>query len=157
MADLPKGYAIQTKKFKKIVVDHKLGEGGQGAVYRVEYDGKAKALKWYSGKKFKEPKKFYENLQNNIERGKPTDAFLWPEDITEHVGGAFGYIMDLRPPEFREFSLYLLAKEKFASVTAIAYAGLNIIEAFRELHNSGYSYQDLNDGNFFVNPKKCIS
>ena len=32
-------------------------------------------------------------------------------------------------------------------------AALNITNGFRELHNSGFSYQDLNDGNFFVNPK----
>jgi len=94
--DLEKGYTIRTKKFKKVTVDHKLGEGGQGAVYRVDYDGNAKALKWYSGKKFKNPDKFYANLENNIKRGKPTKAFLWPEDLTEYDGGAFGYIMDLR-------------------------------------------------------------
>ena len=35
MLDLDKGYTIQTKGFKKVVVDKKLGEGGQGAVYRV--------------------------------------------------------------------------------------------------------------------------
>jgi len=51
MADLPKGYTIQTKNFKKVAVGDKLGEGGQGSVYRVDYDGKPKALKWYTGKK----------------------------------------------------------------------------------------------------------
>jgi predicted Ser/Thr protein kinase len=51
MADLPKEYTTQTKNFKKVIVDKKLGEGGQGAVYHVNYDGKPKALKWYTGKK----------------------------------------------------------------------------------------------------------
>jgi serine/threonine protein kinase len=32
-------------------------------------------------------------------------------------------------------------------------AALRITAGFRELHNKGYSYQDLNDGNFFINPK----
>jgi DNA-binding helix-hairpin-helix protein with protein kinase domain len=32
-------------------------------------------------------------------------------------------------------------------------AALNIVAGFRELHNKGYSYQDLNDGNFFIHPK----
>jgi hypothetical protein len=45
-------------------------------VYRVDYNGKLKALKWYSGKKIKEPGKFYANLENNIKRGRPTGAFL---------------------------------------------------------------------------------
>jgi serine/threonine protein kinase len=153
MIDLLKGFTIQTKNFKKVVVEHKLGEGGQGAVYHVNYDGKPKALKWYSGKKFKDPKKFYANLENNIKKGKPTNAFLWPEDITEHKGDAFGYIMDLRPAEYKDFSRFLIGKEGFTSITAMTNAAMQITSGFRELHTKGYSYQDLNDGNFFINPK----
>jgi len=151
--ELEKGYTIKTKNFKKVVVDHKLGEGGQGAVYRVDYDGTAKALKWYSGKKFKDPEKFYANLENNIKKGKPTNTFLWPEDLTDFDGEAFGYIMDLRPGDYRDFPKFLIGKEGFASITAMTNAALHITAGFRELHNSGYSYQDLNDGNFFINPK----
>jgi len=156
MADLENGYTIQTKGFKKVVVGKKLGEGGQGAVYHVNYDGKPKALKWYSGKKFKNPNKFYQNLENNIKKGKPTNTFLWPEDITEKDGEAFGYIMDLRPSEYVDFTKILLGKKKeyaFASITAMCNASLQIIDGFGELHRKGYSYQDLNDGNFFINPK----
>jgi serine/threonine protein kinase len=162
MADLEKGYTIETKSFKKVVVvsdpkikngDHKLGEGGQGAVYLVDYSGKQKVLKWYTGKKIKKPKKFYDNLINNINKGKPTDAFLWPEDITEKQGEAFGYIMDLRPKEYEDFSRFLLGRVGFASITAMTNASLQITAAFRALHQKGYSYQDLNDGNFFINPQ----
>ena len=153
MPDLHKGYPIQTKSFKTIVVDHKLGEGGQGAVYRVEYDGKAKALKWYSGRKFKDPEKFYANIQNNIQNGKPSNTFLWPEDVTEKHGEAFGYIMDLRPGDYKDFTKFLIGKEGFASTTAIVNTALQIVAGFRALHLKGYSYQDLNDGNFFINPK----
>jgi serine/threonine protein kinase len=153
MADLETGYTIKTKGFKQVVVGKKLGEGGQGAVYQVGYDGKQKALKWYSGKKFKNANKFYANLENNIKKGKPTKAFLWPEDITEKAGEAFGYIMDLRPAEYKDFTKFLLGKETFASITAMCNASLQIIDGFGELHRKGYSYQDLNDGNFFINPK----
>ena len=31
-------------------------------------------------------------------------------------------------------------------------AALNIVHAFRDLHGKGMSYQDLNDGNFFIDP-----
>jgi len=153
MADLPKEYTIQTKKAKKVIVERKLGEGGQGVVYRVDYAGKPMALKWYSGKKIKDPRQFYANIGNNIDKGKPTGAFLWPEDITVHDGSAFGYIMDLRPDDYRDFSKFLLGKEGFASVTAMTNAALKIVAGFRALHQKGYSYQDLNDGNFFINPK----
>jgi DNA-binding helix-hairpin-helix protein with protein kinase domain len=153
MADLQNGFSIQTKDFKKVVVGKKLGEGGQGAVYEVNFDGKKKALKWYSGKKIANPKKFYENLENNIKKGKPTNSFLWPEAITEKDGTAFGYIMDLRPSEYKDFSIFLINKEKFASITAMVNSAMQITAGFRELHRAGYSYQDLNDGNFFIDPK----
>jgi serine/threonine protein kinase len=153
MADLPKGHTIQTKDFKKVVVGLKLGEGGQGAVYKVDYNGVPKALKWYSGKKIANPKKFIDNLENNIKKGKPTNAFLWPEAITEKEGDAFGYIMDLRPPEYKDFSKFLIGREGFASITAMTNAALQITAGFRALHQNGYSYQDLNDGNFFIDPK----
>ncbi|GBU28944.1 hypothetical protein R84B8_02506 [Treponema sp. R8-4-B8] len=153
MEDLKMGTSFKTKKGETIKILEKLGEGGQGTVYKVSYNGKIKAFKFYHHNFIKNSIKFYQNLENNINKGAPTAAFLWPQDITEKTEKGYGYIMDLCPPEFKEFSLFLLAKEKFASVTAMINSGLYIIEAFRELHNSGYSYQDLNDGNFFVNPK----
>ncbi|MCL2042506.1 MAG: hypothetical protein FWG89_00045 [Treponema sp.] len=153
MEDLKKGLVLQTCSGKTVKVQEKLGEGGQGAVYRVANNSKQKALKWYHKNALKNPVKFYENLESNIAKGAPTKSFLWPLDLTQKTDDGFGYIMDLRPGEYKDFSLFLLAKEKFASVTAITNAGLQIIESFRELHNSGYSYQDLNDSNFFVNPK----
>ena len=159
MTYLPIGFQIKTTGFKTVrVLDPKnggtfLGEGGQGVVYLVDYDGEQKALKWYSGKKFKDPGKFYANLENNIRKGAPAGTFLWPLDITEKKGGAFGYVMNLRPGEYRDFSKFLIGKEVFANTTAMTVAALHITAGFRALHNAGYSYQDLNDGNFFINPK----
>jgi len=160
--DLKPGFSIQTTDFKKVTVlpanespngKCPIGEGGQGAVYAVNFDGKIKALKWYSGTKIANPKKFYENLENNIKKGKPTEAFLWPEAITVKQGEAFGYIMDLRPTEYKDFTKFLLGREGFASLNAWVNSAMQIIEGFRTLHQKGYSYQDLNDGNFFINPQ----
>ena len=49
----------------------------------------------------------------------------------------------------------IIASDKinFASFKAIAEAAIKITHAFRALHSIGYSYQDLNDGNFFINIK----
>ena len=153
MKEFQKGQRIRTASGGELEVIQKLGEGGQGIVYKVNYNGKQLALKWYFGNKLSNADKFYRNIQNNIKQGAPTSAFLWPLEITEYFEGSFGYLMELRPSEYKDFSLFLLAKVRFASIEAIINTALCITNGFRELHNKGYSYQDLNDGNFFVNPK----
>ena len=153
MKEFPKGQRIKTVSGSKLEVVQKLGEGGQGVVYKVNYNGKPLALKWYFSNKLNNADKFYRNIQNNIKQGAPTNVFLWPLEITEYFEGSFGYLMELRPPEYKDFSLFLLAKVHFANIEALINTALCITNGFRELHNRGYSYQDLNDGNFFVNPK----
>lgn len=153
MKEFQKGQRIKTVSGGELEVIQKLGEGGQGVVYKVNYNGKPLALKWYFGNKLNNADKLYRNIQNNIKQGTPTGAFLWPLEITEYFEGSFGYLMELRPPEYKDFSLFLLAKVHFANIEALINTALCITNGFRELHNRGYSYQDLNDGNFFVNPK----
>lgn len=153
MKEFQKGQRIKTVSGGELEVIQKLGEGGQGVVYKVNYNGKSLALKWYFGNKLNNADKFYRNIQNNIKQGAPTNAFLWPLEITEYFEGSFGYLMELRPPEYKDFSLFLLAKVHFSNIEALINTALCITNGFRELHNRGYSYQDLNDGNFFVNPK----
>ena len=134
------------------------GSGGQGRVFKVEYNGKEYALKWYHIDVFKDKAAdFYVNLQNNIKKGAPNDHFLWPLGITEIQDGTFGYIMKVRPSGYEELTSFFVGSRKrqqvhFKSFNAIATAAINIIQAFRELHNNGYTYQDINNGNFFINP-----
>ena len=131
-----------------------LAEGGQGDVYVVEQLGQQKALKWYKPTGMgKDPKAFYENLKHNyIKQSPDKNVFLWPEDITEWIDGSFGYVMPLRPSGYYEVGDYLLTKVRFKSMKTVIDAALNIVSAYRILHNNGYCYQDLNDGNFFINP-----
>lgn len=153
MAELEKGQRIKTTSGKELEVIEKLGEGGQGTVYRVKYEGRELALKWYFPHKLHNKKDFYSNIQENINAGAPAKNFLWPLEITEMTEDSFGYLMKLRPKEYQDFSKFLLAKVRFASVEALIHAGVSIVHGFRRLHNKGLSYQDLNDGNFFVNPQ----
>ena len=44
-------------------------------------------------------------------------------------------------------------KVKFASLDVMLTAAINIVKAFRALHLSGKSYQDLNDGGFFIDTR----
>lgn len=150
---LPAGHRITTVLGKTMTVEKHLGEGGQGDVYLVNYEGQKKALKWYKENGMgKDPKAFYENIRNNAEHGAPSKDFLWPEDITGWVDGTFGYVMDLRPEGYYEVTEYMLTNVRFSSYRTIIDAALRIVTAYRLLHNQGYSYQDLNDGNFFINP-----
>ncbi|MBQ0055214.1 MAG: serine/threonine protein kinase [Synergistaceae bacterium] len=153
MAEFSQGDRIPVKQGGETKILCKLGEGGQGIVYRVEYQGKQYALKWYFAGKMKEPKQFYKNIESNIKIGAPSPVFLWPEFITEEYNGSFGYLMALRPSGYEEFGSFLLAKSHFKSLHAVVNAALSIVNGFRELHRKGLSYQDLNDGNFFINPE----
>jgi len=151
MRELKLNHQLTTIYNQQVTVLEKLGEGGQGIVYKVKYGDQEMALKWYFKSKLQDPQKFYNNIQHNIDVGAPNDSFLWPLDMTDWVDGTFGYIMPLRPKGFDDFSKYLLAKIGFKSLTAWVNTALNIVEAFDTLHKKGYNYQDLNDGNFFIN------
>lgn len=150
MADLKSGDILQTEKGVSVKIDSLLGEGGQGKIYRVTYNGQPKALKMYKPESVKNLEWFRENLHREIKEGSPSEKFLWPQDVTLETNGTFGYIMDLRPSDYREFDDILLAKCEFSSFTAMINCALNIVSAFRVLHRKGYVYQDLNNGNFFV-------
>ena len=85
MKEFQKGQRIKTASGSELEVLEKLGEGGQGIVYRVNYNGRQLALKWYFGNKLSNADKFYRNIQNNIKQGAPTTSFLWPLEITEYL------------------------------------------------------------------------
>ena len=149
MQELKNGDWVNLTNGSQAKIVEELGRGGQGIVYRVEIDGKQMALKWY----LNAPEhKFYRNLEENTSKGAPSDAFLWPEFVTKKERGSYGYIMPLRPMGYYEFGHFLLAKRQFKSFEAIVNAAMKICEGFKLLHLRGYSYQDLNDGNFFINP-----
>lgn len=150
---LAAGTKIKTLYGTTIEVKKWIGGGGQGDVFIIDYNGENKALKWYKPNGMgNKPDKFYENIKNNVFKGAPSDEFLWPLDITEWNDGRFGYIMNLRPSGYYEVSDYMLTNVRFKSYKTIIDAALRIVSAYRILHNNGYSYQDLNDGNFFINP-----
>lgn len=150
MTELSKGTKVTLSNGGFVTIKKELGRGGQGIVYLVDYNGKDMALKWY----LNAPDScFYTNLNNNILNGAPCDAFLWPKALAERQQGSFGYLMDLRPDNYFEFGNFLMAKKNFASFDAMLSAAMKICNGFMMLHRFGYSYQDLNDGNFFIDPK----
>lgn len=150
MTELSKNSIVSLVGGETATIIKELGRGGQGIVYLVEVRGEKKALKWYLNAP---DDKFYSNLAQNIASRAPSDAFLWPEYLTEKQQGSYGYIMKLRPQNYYEFGNFLLAKVSFKSFTAMLSAAMKICDGFMMLHRFGYSYQDLNDGNFFIDPQ----
>jgi serine/threonine protein kinase len=150
MIEFKKGDKIKLLGGSNAVIESKLGEGGQGIVYSVKIDDKPYALKWYTCK-FKDKDAFRKNMENNIANGPPDTKFLWPLFMTDEQNGSFGYVMDLRPKEYSEFSDILNKAVEFPSTQLLINSALNIANGFRSLHRKGLSYQDLNDGNFFIN------
>lgn len=150
MADLKLNSNVKLLNGKSCTVKKELGRGGQGVVYQVEYEGRPYALKWYTVNPGQD---FYKNLCDNASRGAPSQNFVWPLVVSQCAEGSFGYLMDLRPAGFADMSDFLLKKQQFNTVDAQMTACLQICNAFKALHAEGFSYQDLNDGNFFINPK----
>ncbi len=152
MPSLMQGESIPTINLTETVtILQYLAEGGQGEVYKVDYNGKTCALKWY--KRPAPPDVFYENLAVNVKKGAPNEHYLWPLMLTAKYKGSYGYIMELRPQQYHEFGEFLLNLARFRNYETMINAALNIVESFRILHSKGYSYQDVNEGGFFINPE----
>lgn len=151
MPSLVRGEKIPTIHLTETVtVMDYLAEGGQGEVYQVEYKGKLYALKWY--KRPVPPDIFYQNLADNVKKGAPNQHYLWPLMLTAKYKGSYGYLMELRPKNYHEFGEFLLNIVRFKSYEGMIQAAFHIVESFRLLHSKGYSYQDVNEGGFFINP-----
>ena len=135
-----------------------LGAGAQGEVYLVEHQGKRRALKWYVSSKIRGSPEFRKNLVRNAEAGPPSPYFVWPVDVSTDYKGGYGYVMELFPDGYEQFSdflrTYRITKEnpprkvpvRFADFDKVVLAGLRIVDSFAALHRTGKSYQDLNDG-----------
>ncbi|MCR4638533.1 protein kinase [Ruminococcus sp.] len=167
MIELEIGQEVEMEFGGKAKVLSVIGSGGQGIVYLVRFNGQKWALKWYDINKMSKPAAFRKNLQNNINDGPPSNKFLWPKYLTKEAeDGTFGYIMELKPEGFDSFvdilNTYKLEIDpltgrgvkrpvKFNTLSAMVTCVINIVNAFRQLHRAGKSYQDLNDGGFFIN------
>ncbi|MCQ2388063.1 MAG: serine/threonine-protein kinase [Clostridia bacterium] len=77
---------------------------------------------------------------------------LLPARSIALCNGKIGYLMDLRPKNFVSFVSYLTGKHPFKNRATMLKWCIKLCTAFKKLHEMGYSYQDLNDGSFFMDP-----
>ena len=150
---LKNGSIVVSQSGNKYIVEKLLGAGGQGEVYAVKLGTETYALKWY----FKHTATVMQRniLENLISKGKPDSSFLWPMDLISQSDGSLGYIMELRPPEFK--SIVDLMKRKaepnFYNLCKVAF---NLTKGYQKLHGMGYSYRDISFGNLFFNPDNGV-
>ena len=138
-----------------------LGGGTQGQVYEVDLAGERLALKWYLPRCLERDPQLERRLLESIRATAPSQAFLWPLALLRPTAaslalirsrrGGFGYLMELRPPQF------VAAVEHYAGRLDITLgqalqAAFYLAEAFHALHSKGLCYKDISLGNLFLEP-----
>ena len=147
---LKEGTILTSDCGNKYSVMKMLGAGGQGEVYDVECGGKHYALKWYYKKTATATQK--KILENLVTKGSPDDSFLWPEDlIYQKTGDPFGYIMALRPKNYKSI-VDLMKRKADPSFYVLCRTAYNLTKGYEKLHGMGYSYRDISFGNLFFDP-----
>ena len=149
VAEFSKGTKISLKNGDKVSIVYKLGEGGQGIVYRVKYDNDEYALKWYFKNSSTNAQR--EIIEKLIARGVPSNQFLWPLMLAEE-NESFGYLMRLRPPEYKNV-VDLMKRRTEPSFNSLIVACFNLAEGFKKLHSWGLCYCDVSFGNMFFHPE----
>ena len=131
------------------VVGRLLGRGAQGVVCELQDPvGSLYALKWYEAARPEQ----HRLLSYLIEKGAPSDRFLWPLGLARLPGrDSFGYLMRLRPDGYVELGA-LLSGEARASFAATIRLCFELARSFLRLHSLGLCYRDLSFGNVFFRP-----
>ena len=134
-------------------IEAPIGDGGQGEVYRVTLDGEPYALKWYHPVVLRIDATLRARLQVAIDHGAPSSSFLWPfELVTLPDGTGLGYLMRLRQPGYLKVQS-VLSGEVRPGFRVLAMLGWQLTDALLALHSKGLTYQDLNAGNVFFDPR----
>lgn len=150
MSDLLKPGDHVSSGDKKYRVLKEIGDGGQGNVYCVSEGEHLYALKWYN-KSASTPEQ-YESIEMLIEKGAPSEEFIWPIELVEGAStDNFGYVMPLiNTKRFTKLSYYFSGDVEVKRFETIIDAGIKMAHAFYALHINGLCYRDISFGNLFV-------
>ena len=133
-------------------VGRPLGAGSEGVVHEVVPDGAAAAplaLLWLRSDRA--TPELREAIARLVAAGLD-DRFLWPLDLALIPGRAeFGFVMALRRPELA--SMYdLFRQDVDPSWRVLARVGMELADAFSQLHARGLCYGEANFGQVFFDP-----
>lgn len=154
---LAPGTVMRAQDGSTVVVGPCIGEGGQGWVFGATTGlGEELALKWYK----QAPPNQREVLADLVERGAPSNRFLWPRSLVHRDDGlpGFGYVMDLRPPDYVGLASLLHGFDERGNHVDLSFAGTitlchQLARSFLRLHARGLCYRDINYGNVFFRPE----
>lgn len=127
-----------------------LGAGGQGEVYKARLGGEAVALKWFFPQMASPEQR--QAIEMLVRKGAPSEHFLWPLELaTDPQVQGFGYVMQLRPPRFKNI-VDLMKRRIEPTFRALATSGVNLAHNYLLLHSQGLCYRDISFGNAFFDP-----
>ncbi|MGH8908027.1 MAG: protein kinase domain-containing protein [Egibacteraceae bacterium] len=156
---LTAGTEVEVEGHGPVTVGRCLGEGGQGAVFEAhDRARRAFALKWY--RTGAAPADHADNLAELVERGPPSERFLWPLGLARIKGrDEFGYLMRLRPSGYVDLHQYLSGTDDQGRPLEVSFAALTTLSfqlarSFLKLHALGLCYRDINRGNLFFAPDR---
>ena len=142
--------AIQLENGKMCIVKEFLGSGGQGEVYRVEFEGQSLALKWYFPQQATAQQRAA--LEELLAISAPNAHFLFPLHLASSTQNAgFGYLMPIRQSNYKNIS-DLMKRRIEPSFRQLLTATIQLVDSFQLLHAKGLCYRDISFGNFFIDP-----
>ena len=155
--ELARGQPFRLSSGSTGIVGELIGSGGQGAVYAVDTAGRRLALKWYHSHVVLADLTLRARIARMVRQGPPDQNFLWPLDFAEIQGSpSFGYIMPLISSDRRPLKDLFVAPPRGINpaLDIRATACFDIATSFQRLHATGYCYQDINFGGFFIDAER---
>ena len=148
---LREGQSVRTEPSgMSCTAEQLLGAGGQGEVYKARLGGEAVALKWFFPQMATAEQR--QAIEVLVRKGAPSEHFLWPLELaTDPQVQGFGYVMQLRPPRFKNI-VDLMKRRIEPTFRALATSGFNLAHNYLLLHSEGLCYRDISFGNAFFDP-----
>ena len=143
---------LSTADGDEVHVTKLLGTGSQGRVFEAVVHGKRLALKLYHHETAGSKQQAL--IERLVERGAPSEAFLWPRSIVTNNDDSreHGYLMPLREARFRSFE-DLMSRRVTTGFRPLLTTCIQLTDAFHRLHVTGFCYRDISFGNVFFDPE----
>lgn len=144
------GQTIKTSSGVNIKILQYIGGGGQGEVYKVDVYDKVYALKWYYPSVSQNQK---DTLRQLLEKDCPDESFVWPMEMVEleNDNSSFGYVMEFMSNDYKSL-VSLMRRDINLTYKNLIKACFNLVNAFHNLHSSGFCYKDISFNNIYINP-----